>query len=61
MSKDIIIYSQNVGGLGNKYKRRALFRHLNSLQGGIILLQETYCNQTLEKRWLNEWGGQGLL
>ena len=35
-------------------------RHLNSLQGGIILLQETHCNQTLERRWLNEWGGQGL-
>ena len=60
MCSKIFIYSQNVSGLGNRLKRRTLFRNFHSMSNSIFLLQETHSCQATEKLWLTEWGGQGL-
>lgn len=53
-------YSQNVRGLNNKVKRRAIFKNFRRLQADIICLQETYCTENNERFWSSEWGARAL-
>ena len=50
------IITQNVRGLQNMSKRRAVFNHLRN-KAEIICLQETHCSQECSEQWSNEWGG----
>ena len=58
---DFDLYTFNVRGLGQKTKRNIIFNHLNSKSNkGIFLLQETHSTKDVEKKWIDEWGGQIL-
>ena len=50
------IYSMNVRGLGNTFKRNQVFLWLKNHPGSIFLLQETHSTVDSEKKWADEWG-----
>ena len=53
----LTIVSFNVNGLRNNLKRKTIFHFLKMKKFDFILLQETHSNQTDEKLWKCEWGG----
>ena len=55
---ELKIYSFNVRGVGNRLKRRTIFRHLKKKYApGIFMLQETHSSENLEDTWKMEWNG----
>ena len=54
------IASLNVRGLGNQVKRRAIFSYLKSQKANLYCLQETFSQESDEKVWSAEWGGQAF-
>ena len=55
----ISVVTFNARGLGNRTKRRALFRHLHiAYPRSIIAIQETHSKPDIEGIWKSEWGGQ---
>ncbi len=50
----INLVSFNANGLGQDSKRKLAFDKIKSLDS-IILLQETHCTKTLEKKWEKDW------
>ena len=57
MSVNIISF--NVRGLGDALKRRAIFNYYKS-RADILCLQETHSQESDERIWMNEFGGDGL-
>ena len=53
----LTIVSFNVNGLRNDLKRKTIFHFLKMKKFDFILLQETHSNQTDEKLWKCERGG----
>ena len=45
-------------GLGQASKCRTVFSWLRKYHNGIIFLQETHANESVEKTWKREWKGQ---
>ena len=41
-------------------KRRKIFTWLKKLNLDFVFLQETHADETCERLWLNEWGGEGF-
>ena len=62
MTKDKLnVYSLNTRGLGDKKKRRLLFKWIQSnysKANGIVFLQETHTTELSEQIWKREWDGQ---
>ena len=58
MSEALNIYSFNVRGLGDKYKREAVFSWLKSKGPGIHLIQESHSVSATERQWKSQWGGR---
>ena len=54
------IVSLNVRGLRNQVKRRAIFSYLKSQKANLYCLQETFSQESDEKVWSAEWGGQAF-
>ena len=50
------IFSLNVRGIGNSFKRKQVFLWLKKHPGCIYFLQETHSTETYEKIWKDEWG-----
>ena len=50
--------SQNVRGLQESKKRRAMFYSFHKSNYNIFLLQETHSSAECEQQWQNEWGGK---
>ena len=50
--------SQNVRGLQDNKKRRAMFYSFHKSNYNIFLLQETHSSIECEQQWQNEWGGK---
>ena len=50
------VYSMNVRGLGNSFKRNQVFLWLKNHPGSIYFLQETHSTIDSEKVWNDEWG-----
>ena len=48
----------NVNGLGDKVKRKALFKNIRDANTDVCFLQETQCTEKTHTLWLNEWGGE---
>lgn len=57
-SLGIGIYSMNVRGLGDKFKRNQVFSWLKNHSGAIYFLQETHSTKRSEQLWKDEWGSQ---
>ena len=55
-----MIHSFNARGLGDSFKRRAIFDWLRQNHQGIIFLQETHSTKDTENIWKTQWGGQIL-
>ena len=55
----IKIITQNVRGLQNTMKRKAMFNHLRN-KCDILCIQETHCSTEYETYWKNEWGGKAF-
>ena len=53
----LTIVSFNVNGLRNNLKRKTIFHFPKMKKFDFILQQETHSNQTDEKLWKCEWGG----
>ena len=49
------IVSLNCNNLGNKNKRKKLFRHLTRRNVDVVLLQETHTTPKLSKEYEAEW------
>ena len=49
------IVSLNCRGLGDKSKRKSVFRHLLKIKADIILLQETHTTQESAEQYKDEW------
>lgn len=47
----------NCRGLGNAFKRRAVFEWLQTHHKGITFLQETHSSPVCEEKWQREWKG----
>ena len=52
------IVSNNVRGLGNKEKRKAIFEYFRD-RADIVCLQETHCTVETQEEWTQQWGGFG--
>ena len=58
---EITLRSLNVRGIGDKMKRKELFRWLRKKSFQIYFLQETHSTKETETLWRNEWGYEALL
>ena len=56
MDDELSIYSLNTNGLGDKIKRKTIFRELQKYKNSIFLLQETHSKECEENIWNNQWG-----
>ena len=57
---EITSCSLNVQGIGDKMKRKELFRWLRKKSFQIYFLQETHSTKEMETLWRNEWGYEAL-
>ena len=56
--EDIDILSLNCRGLRSKFKRQRLFSWLSRYDKGIIMLQETHTDKSVENDWIREYAGK---
>ena len=54
------IISNNVRGLNNDLKRKALLFYDLRCKSDIVCIQETHCTDKVEALWGNEWGGNTI-
>ena len=60
MSFKYDLFSLNVRGIGDEFKRRSIFHWLHKCHQGIVFLQETHSSIQTEKMWRSEWGSKVL-
>ena len=52
---ELIIATYNVNGIADPTKSRAVFEFLGTVQGEVIVIQETHGEVGTEHRWQKEW------
>ena len=58
MTDKLKINSFNARGLREKIKRNTIFKYMKQHHNGIIYLQETHSDVTIERKWKSEWSGR---
>ena len=56
MAFDFRLFSLNIRGLADTFKRRSVFHWIRKFHRGICFLQETHSTTEVEQVWRNEWG-----